>query len=354
MALTDTPECDAILHLGTGKTGTTSIQHFMRSNRPKLLERGVLYPRSPGGGRHTKFGLSFRSVEEFELMPAWHQMRAQSPERFRRRFHRRLAEEIRDARPERVLFSDEALYGLPDEALARLREFTDSLGGQLRLIVYLRRQDDHLISFYQQQVKVGETRRLVGWLRGGLDFTYDYGRRLETLERALEPASFVVRRFERGGFRHGGLEADFLDAADIDGDGFDTVDSKNETMDAATVEFLRLYNLHMVEDEGAKVGVMDHRALVRRLAQRRSGPALTLPEEALDRFMGKWEDSNRAVAAKYLGEPELFRAPRRREHVTDRQVLEPADVEDFLEIAELPEDARERVRRIAEREAAGR
>lgn len=353
MALRDTPECDAILHLGTGKTGTTSIQHFMRLNRPKLLERGVLYPRSPGGGRHTRFGLSFRSTEEFDRMPAWHQMRAQSPERFRRRFHRRLAEEIRGARPERVLFSDEALYGLPNEALGRLREYVDSLGGELRLIVYLRRQDDHLISFYQQQVKVGETRRLVSWLRGGLDFTYDYGRRLDRLEDELKPTSFVVRPFERDRFRNGVLEEDFLDAAGIDGDGFETVRSKNETMDAATVEFLRLYNLHMVEDHGAQVGVMDHRGLVHRLNQHSSGPALTLPEDALDRFMGKWEDSNRAVATKYLGEPELFRAPRRRQNVTDRQVLGPAAVEDFMEIAELPDDVRERIRLIAAREAAG-
>ena len=353
MALSDLPECDAILHLGTGKTGTTSIQHFMRLNRPKLLERGVLYPRSPGGGRHTKLGLSFRSNEEFERMPAWHQMRAQSPDRFRRRFHRRLYDEIRQARPERVLFSDEALYGLPNEALGRLRGFLDSLGGQVRLVVYLRRQDDHLISFYQQQVKVGETRRLVGWLRGGLDFTYDYGRRLDRLEQELRPASFVVRRFERDGFRHGALEEDFLDAAGIDGDGLETVKSKNETMDAATVEFLRLYNLHMVEDHGAQVGVMDHRALVHRLSQRSSGPALTLPEDALDGFMREWEDSNRAVATKYLGEPELFRAPRRRQNVTDRQVLEPSAAEELMELAELPADARDRMRRIAAREAAG-
>lgn len=353
MALSDTPECDAILHLGTGKTGTTSIQHLMRLNRPKLLERGVLYPRSPGAGRHTKFGLSFRSTEEFERMPAWHQMGGQSPERFRRRFHRRLRQEISETRPERVLFSDEALYGLPNEALDRLRGFTDSLGGQVRLIVYLRRQDDHLISFYQQQVKVGETRRLVSWLRGGIDFTYDYERRLDRLERALDPTSFVVRRFERDGFLNGVLEDDFLDAAGIDGEGFETVKSKNETLDAATVEFLRLYNLHLVEDHGARVGVMDHRALVRRLTQRSSGPALTLPEDALDRFMGHWEDANRAVASKYLGEPELFRAPRRRQNVTDRQVLEPSAVEEYMEYAELPADARERLRRIAAREAAG-
>ncbi len=342
---------EVVLHLGTGKTGTTSIQHYMRRNRQLLSERGVLYPRTPGSGRHTKFGLSFRSVEEFDTMPAWHQMRAQSPERFRRRFHRKLLDEIRAAAAPRVLFSDEALYGLPDPALRRLREFTDGLGGTTRLVVYLRRQDDHAISLYQQQVKVGETRRLVSWLRNNRDFTYDYGRRLEQLERGLEPTSFVVRRFERGAFRSGRLEADFLDAAGIDGAGFESVESKNETLDAATVEFLRLYNLHQLEHAGARPGVMDHRVLVQRLGRRSTGPALTLPEAALDRFMAMWSESNRAVAGRYLGEPELFGASRRREGTTDRQVVDPTAIEELMDTAGFADDVRKQMRQIAAREA---
>ena len=36
------------LHIGTGKTGTTSLQSFLRQNRPRLADAGWLYPRSPG------------------------------------------------------------------------------------------------------------------------------------------------------------------------------------------------------------------------------------------------------------------------------------------------------------------
>ena len=71
---TGTVRPDVILHLGIGKTGTTTIQHSMRLSRPALAERGYLYPRTPGPVRHAKFGLYFRSDEELDSMPAWHQL----------------------------------------------------------------------------------------------------------------------------------------------------------------------------------------------------------------------------------------------------------------------------------------
>lgn len=37
-----------ILHIGTGKTGTSSIQESLFRAREKLLENGILYPDIPG------------------------------------------------------------------------------------------------------------------------------------------------------------------------------------------------------------------------------------------------------------------------------------------------------------------
>jgi hypothetical protein len=338
-----------VLHVGTGKTGTTSIQGFLRQNRRALGERGILFPRSPGKARHTKLGLSFRSDDEYDAMPAWHQMLAQSPERFRRRFHRRLLEEIAAARPRRVVFSDEALYTLPEEALRRLREFLDVHLGPVHLIAYLRRQDDHLVSFYQQQVKVGETRRLADFAASP-GYPYDYAQRLDDLRAALRPATLTVRRFERSRFVDGVLEADFLDAAEIDGEGLERGTVQNESLDAASVEFLRLYNLHQVEYAGATVGVMDHRDLVRRIGEGSTGTSLALSEELRERFMAPWVDPNRAVAASYFGDTELFAESPRRRSVTETQGITTAELDDLMAVAGLPDDVRDRMRRIAERE----
>lgn len=354
MAPTFSTRPDVLLHIGTGKTGTTSIQHLLNVNRAELVRRGILYPRSPGRTRHLKWGLSFRSEAELDEMPAWHTLRAQSPVRFRRRFHRRLLEEIEEARPSRVVFSDEALYTLPDAALGRLSEFLTAHFGPVHVIAYLRRQDDHLVSYYQQQVKVGETRRLAQFAADP-GYPYDYEQRLGDLCAVLRPSSVTVRRFERSRFPGGRLEADFLRAAGIDSDGLDIGQvARNESLAATSVEFLRLYNLHQVEHAGARVGVMDHRDLVARLAEHDSGAQLSLPEAVLDEFMARWESSNQAVATSYFGEPALFAEPRRRGAVQELQELGAAELERLMGVAELPEDVRDRLRRIAERSGAPR
>jgi hypothetical protein len=347
---TGTARADVVLHLGVGKTGTTTIQHLMRQSRPALAEHGYLYPRTPGPVRHAKLGLYFRSDEELASMPAWHQLRAQSPERFRRRFRRRLMAEIADAQPDCVVFSDEALYGLSRPSVTRLRAFVDELGGDVRLVVYLRRQDEHLTSYYQQHVKIGETRRLAEWAADDRASTYDYARRLAYWETAMAPASLVVRRFERRAFKDGSLEADFLDAAGIKGVEPVTLPRANESLDAETVEFLRVYNLYLVRHAGETAGLIDHRELVRRLVAHTSGPTLTLPGAELEAFLARWQPSNSEVAARYFGEPELF-AGGRKEGTTAVQHLDPARVDHFLEIGELPGGVRDEVHRIAVDEA---
>ena len=341
---------DVVLHLGTGKTGTTTIQHLMRLSRPALAEVGVLYPTTPGPVRHTKLGLSFRSDDELATMPAWKRMRAQDPERFRRRVHRKLRNEIAKADLPRVLFSDEALYGFHGETLARLRAFTDELGGTVRLVVYLRRQDDHLISYYQQQVKVGETRRLADWAKRDRASTYDYARRLSDWREGMEHADLVVRRFERSAFRDGSLEADFLDAADIQGVPATPVERKNESMSAEAVEFFRIYNLCV--SEHGDYGV-DRIQLVNRLVDGSTGPALTLSADALDAFLGQWQASNARVAWEYFGDDQLFRDPRKSSGLTDEQRLDPDRVDHYLDLAELPEALRDDLHRTAVREADG-
>lgn len=54
---------DLILHVGMGKTGTSSVQFFLRDNRERLREMGVLFPASPGNARHTRLGLFVKPEE---------------------------------------------------------------------------------------------------------------------------------------------------------------------------------------------------------------------------------------------------------------------------------------------------
>ena len=61
-------------------------------------------------------------------------------------------------------------------------------------------------------------------------------------------------------------------------------------------------------------------------------------------FMALWEDSNRAVAREFLGDEsgQLFRSERKTRNTTAEQVLDPARIDHFVTLLELPEECRAR------------
>jgi hypothetical protein len=346
---------DVVLHIGSGKTGTSSVQFFLRENRERLMELGWLYPQSPGRARHSRLSLFVKSGPEMKSSPEWRRQKQSDPVRFRRAFRRQLFAEIENARLSRVVFSDEVLFGSPEQSLRRLRRFTDRIAERLRLVVYLRRQDDHMVSRYQQGVKIGWVARLGDWAQEDMSSLYDYFSRLRMWERLLRPTELVVRRYEPAGFVDGSLFQDFLDAASIDARAGDLAQgpNRNDSLDAESVEFLRLLNLYRVQNEGATAGLIDNRRLIGRLTEGSTGPVLTLPASFLDGFMGQWEEANRRVAKEMLGDDsgQLFRTPRKTADTTTEQRLDPARLDHFLTLAELPEQLHAPLRALAEREA---
>lgn len=349
---------EATLHIGTGRAGSTSIQVFLRENRERLGELGVLYPRSPGVARHLRLGLFVKSKTELESSPEWYRQKESDPASFRKVFRRRLFSEIENSGLTRVLLSDEILFGSSEQALRRLSRLMHRITETLRLVAYLRRQDDHMVSRYQQGVKIGWVVRLRDWAQEDMSSLYDYGGRIRMHQRLLAPTDFVVRPFEPERFVEGSLLQDFLDAARIDArvEDFTQVPNLNTSLDAESVEFLRLLNIHHVEDEGATPGLIDNRALVKRLTEVSTGPTLTLPDSALDAFMEQWEAPNRAVARQFLGDEagQLFRVPRKTRNTTTEQRLDPGRLDHFTSLLELPTRMHAPLRRLVEREAKTR
>jgi hypothetical protein len=343
---------DAVLHVGTGKTGSTSIQELMRLNREVLARHGWLYPRTPGPARHLRLGLSALPDDALRRTRSWRHGDISDPEVFRRRFRRRFAAELDGSGLPSVLLSDEGLWRVPDPA--RLRDLMDRFA-QVRVIAYLRRQDDHMVSSYQQVVRSGSVVRLREFAAWDRSHVYDYAARLGEWQRGLGPAEIVVRLFERDRFDGGSLHQDFLTAAGVPvrADALTEPERRNESLDAEGTELVRLLNL-LDREAGRTPGRGRDRPWTRRLAEQSDGPTLTLPEAELDRVMARWSETNAAVARDFLHAADgvLFRTPRRTEGTTTEQRLDPARLDHYLELLGIPEQQHADLRRIAEREAA--
>lgn len=346
---------DLVVHLGTRKTGTSSIQQLLRRNPEVLKSVNTLYPTTPGQTRHSKFALFLTPDQEWDTLPPWVRQHADVPGDFRRQFRRDLRNEFDGSGVRRMLLSDEVLFEGSGGLLKRLRRFARNNARSLRGVVYLRRQDDHLVSRYQQEVKRGETRRLTDrTLHSDFAEIYDYASQLIQLSEVVKPDELVVRRYDRASFAGGSLLADFLDAAGIEVplEQWDLPEQHNASLDADSVEFLRLLNLCRRQHDGAHTRWMDNRRLHRVLSDVVDGPTLTLPEPVLDQFMAQFEDGNCEVARRWFGEDNgvLFPTPRRTTGTTSVQTIDPARIDHYVDLLNLPERYRRPLRILAEQE----
>lgn len=344
---------DLVLHVGATKTGSTSIQEFLAHNREALAAHGVLYPHAFGDLRRLRLSLM---VTPDDALPNRLWVRSglgdTAPAEFRRTMRERLLEEFEASGCQQVVLSDETLFGGPPATVTEVRRLADAIAGSVRVLVYLRRQDDHLVSMYQQAVRGGAVQRLADWALRPRHRIYDYHRRLRMWRRRVTSDGIIVRPFEPAAFHGGSLVSDFFAAAGIatPDRGLEPVAVQNERLGAEATEFLRLLNLFRQENRDLERQELANRRFLPQLAAL-PGPALTLPEAALDEFMKQWEESNRATARDFLGRDELFQSPRKSSGTIAAQGLEPARFEELVDLLDIPEWARDGLRQVAARES---
>src|SRR5215469_5693606 len=92
------------LHIGTQKTGTTSLQHYLSANRERLLERGFLYPSSTGRINHVGITAYSRDEEKIDLIRKRCGIESSAEvHAYRRRLKQELNDEVEECHPAAVI-----------------------------------------------------------------------------------------------------------------------------------------------------------------------------------------------------------------------------------------------------------
>jgi hypothetical protein len=135
------------IHIGVPKTATTTIQSFFTMHRDALLQRGVLYPTSiANSDGHSELHRVLSAVLEPDSVPWLDGLRKHMENR---NVIASLFEEAARTKAKTVVLSAESLAFM--RRPERLRRALDPYSS--RVLVYLRRQDDFLASFYNQLIK---------------------------------------------------------------------------------------------------------------------------------------------------------------------------------------------------------
>ncbi len=283
------------LHIGYHKTASTSLQAFCVANQAALAAEGILYPQTGrAGDQHGALANSFKA----EATPAAQQTAAES-----------LLLEAKTKGFARLLVSSECFVEAK-EVPANLARWLPPDQHQIRVLVYLRRQDDWIQSVYNEVTK-DRYRRFDGdlWelreLRQGFA---DYQEMIQLWANAFGSSAITLRPFETGQFPPGGVYEDFCQAWGWEFSRLQLpLDEKNKSMQPDFIEFLRRCNrIRFTQPEHQRL-VTALQALSDQDPNPNKQGLLTLHQKR--ELLRNFAPGNQALARQYLGREELFLAP---------------------------------------------
>jgi hypothetical protein len=277
---------DLVLHIGSHKTGTTTLQRVLQTNKAALAAAGWAYAHGPGTdhlhaylGMNRKHGLvpdGFRVARLDELMAT-----------------------LTAGTAARVIGSSENFSFLFDAAeIARLAQALRAAFERVRIVVYLRRQDSHLVSHHQEGAKPHrlaeeqlfgrEAAALPPW-RASHDLYLDYATRLGHWAAAFGAEAMAVRIYDRSRLAEGDVVTDFLGWLGVDPGSVARGRNLNESTGFLRAKLGHLLNAHVTSDEVRWL-----------IAARLPGGGKLLPARAeAEAVHARYRDSNARLAEMF-------------------------------------------------------
>lgn len=287
------------LHIGLHKTGTSAIQHFLSRNRTTLKRKGYLYPGKRTACYDMSDELLTKSISEILADD-------ESPSK-------KYLNEIQLSSSATVILSSEVFIKLKKEQIKTLKNLFPE-GYRIKIIVYLRRQDDKLESHYNQNIresKLRDQQRFAESVQIILGHGYfDFYTILCPWSEVFGKENIIVRCYEKEQLSNG-IFRDFLDAIGLKNDNAFQIpeDKVNISMNWDLIEIIRLCNIRFVDHRRF------HRFLVNILTkvnlEYKGKQQRLLSPQGRREIIEHFAESNARVAREYLGRKDgrLFFAP---------------------------------------------
>lgn len=300
------------LHIGTPKTATTSIQSFCYQNREILEKQGFYYPmfdyhfQNIQPYRNAHFLICrVRDENERAIVEQQECITYEGIHRVQQLF------EVHD----KIILSDEGIWnrGFIKDAdcwTKIQKEFVEK-GIEVKVIVYLRRQDDFLYSWWNQQIKEGMA-KYSKWtwqdvLREKPYIQLDYFEMLQKISEYVGKGNIIVRRFQVNDFVGGRIEKDFLNVLGIvDTEAFIYEDSvRNISLTKNMAAIKRILNT-MPELQQSENRVFRNIAtqLSAEVGNDRNS-SMFFKEEA-ENFLMQYVDGNDRIAKEYMNQEDIL------------------------------------------------
>lgn len=307
---------EVYIHIGTEKTGTTSLQNFFQLNREVLAENGIWYPKCVGIEKHFSLSIYCRAESIMDDLNARTDLNSiGSIRKFKNELPGKLLEEMSSLHysPRKLILSSEHLSSrlFNRHELEKLKELVSLFSAKPKIVIYLRRQDEFLISSYSTYIKSGGTEEFtIPEIDQELAKRYDYLKMLDLWSDVFEKENIVVRIYDKKELKKEDIIVDFLDQIQVDfKESYAIPKRRNETFSNSNLEFLRRFNSLVPCIVDSKLNP-EWSGIIETLSNCPNKDAFSnYDEKKLQIFYNYFAESNNTVAKKYLNRTDgiLFR-----------------------------------------------
>lgn len=295
----------AIFHIGTEKTGSTSIQRTLLRNSARMQQLGIAIPSFGKGLRHSKFvAYAAEDEKQSNLRKKLGVLDGASLEDFRDAFRNEFEAEVRrsPASTELWVFSTELAHSAltSSHEIRRLRELLALHFQETTIIVYLRRQDELAISTYSERIRQGAIERdVLPPVEPGNSY-FNYEALLDRWRGIFGADRIAPCLYSKKELLDGDVVCDFLSRCGIeDPAALDIPKRQNVSLAGHAQEFLRQINERIPRPED-DVFNRARGDLVRVLTANFQGQGGLPTRQAAVDFLAKFEASNERVREQWF------------------------------------------------------
>ena len=262
-----------ILHIGTAKTGSTTIQSFLQQNRQDLLARGFYFPHSLGQANHEKLVAYALDPSKIESKRRHFSIASKEDvSRFRGQTEAELFDELHNCPGtiETLVLSNEHCHSRLTQAteIQALEQLLRPFCSEIRVLVYLRRQDRVALSLYNTRVLSGSSSaRIFPSVRPKLPIRFDHCTGLDLYASIFGQENITVRVFPPKPRSPQHLLMDFANTIGLKNcSNLTFPDRLNQSLAASELQFIRMFNLAM-EREPLKNAATLRKRLIQNLRE---------------------------------------------------------------------------------------
>lgn len=293
------------LHIGAEKTGTTSIQRSLELNQVYLEKSNIFYPNMFHNNNHPKIACYAMDDDTVDVRKKrFNLINKENIIAFRKKFIDDFEIELEQKNNDStIIIVNEHLCRLLHESeVLRLKHFLCNYFDEIKIIIYLRRQDRLMKSLYSTLIKNGSKRDYVfpkyNNKKINIFTTYNYKRILDLWSNIWSKDDISIRIFEIDKLYNNNVVFDFLDFVGIKDKSSIKYIYENKGLSHKALMTLLLINKTINSKHRGNIGKV--------FGELFPGDGMLVTKNEAVNFLKYFEHDNNLVAKNYLNCDILF------------------------------------------------